>query len=169
MSKTLGVLAEVKDGERRIALDPYAVAMLTGAGLKVLVEQGAGVAAGFADTEYRAAGADLISDVAVIWGADLVVKVKEPLPSEWRYFRPGLKIFGYLHLAAAPESTHALQDAGVEAHAFETVSEGRGRPLRAPMSDIAVARRRSWGPTTWRKAPERCSVGVPACPRLASW
>ena len=137
MSKTLGVLAEVKDGERRIALDPYAVAMLTGAGLKVLVEQGAGVAAGFADTEYRAAGADLISDVAEIWGADLVVKVKEPLPSEWRYFRPGLKIFGYLHLAAAPELARALQDAGVEAHAFETVSEGGGLPLLAPMSDIA--------------------------------
>ena len=137
MTKTLGVPAEVKDGERRVALDPHAVAMLRGAGLKVLVECGAGARAGFSDAEYQAAGADLVSNVNEVWGADLVVKVKEPLPSEWKQFRRGLKLFGYLHLAAAPELARALQDAGVEAHAFETVSEGRGLPLLAPMSDIA--------------------------------
>src|ERR1035437_7782674 len=118
MANTLGVPAEVKDGERRVALDPHAVATLIGAGLKVLVEQGAGVAARFPDSEYRVAGADLVSDVGEVWGADLVVKVKEPLLSEWNQFRPGLKLFGYLHLAAAPELARALQDAGVEAHAF---------------------------------------------------
>jgi len=137
MAKTLGVPAEVKDGERRVALDPHAVAMLTGAGLKVLMECGAGARAGFSDAEYLVAAADLVSNVDEVWGADLVVKVKEPLPSEWKQFRRGLKLFGYLHLAAAPELARALQDAGVEAHAFETVSEGRGLPLLAPMSDIA--------------------------------
>jgi alanine dehydrogenase len=137
MTKTLGIPAEVKDGERRVALDPHAVAMLTSVGLKVLVECGAGVAAGFSDAEYQVAGADLVSNAEEVWGADLVVKVKEPLPSEWKQFRRGLKLFGYLHLAAAPELARALQDAGVEAHAFETVSDGRGLPLLAPMSDIA--------------------------------
>jgi alanine dehydrogenase len=137
MAKTLGVPAELKDGERRVALDPHAVTTLVSAGLRVLVQQGAGVAAGFPDSEYRAAGADLVSDVGEVWGADLVVKVKEPLPSEWNQFRPGLKLFGYLHLAAAPELARALQDARVEAHAFETVTEGHGLPLLAPMSDIA--------------------------------
>jgi alanine dehydrogenase len=137
MTTTLGVLAEVKDGERRVALDPHAVAMLTSSGLKVLVQCNAGVAAGFSDTEYLLAGADLVSNVDEVWGADLVVKVKEPLPGEFRQFRPGLKLFCYLHLAAAPELAAALQDAGVEAHAFETVREGQGLPLLAPMSDIA--------------------------------
>ena len=133
MTKPLGVSAEVKDGERRAALDPYAVAMFTGGGLKVLVEYGAGAATRFPDADYLAAGADLVSNVDEVWGADLVVKVKEPIPSEWKYFRPGLKLFGYLHFAAAPELARALQDAGVEAHTFETVSEGRGLPLLAPI------------------------------------
>src|SRR5665213_176432 len=137
MTTAVGVLAEVKDGERRVALDPHAVAMLTSSGLKVLVQCNAGVAAGFSDTEYLLAGADLVSNVDEVWGADLVVKVKEPLPGEFRQFRPGLKLFCYLHLAAAPELAAALQDAGVEAHAFETVREGQGLPLLAPMSDIA--------------------------------
>src|ERR1035437_9975899 len=137
MTKTLGVPAEVKDGERRVALDPHAVAMLTSVGLKVLVECGAGVAAGFSNAEYQVAVADLVSNAEEVWGADLVVKVKEPLPSEFRQFRRGLKLFGYLHLAAAPELALALQDAGVEAHAFETVREGQGLPLLEPMSDIA--------------------------------
>src|ERR1039458_2936887 len=137
MATTLGVPAEVKDGERRVALDPHAVAMLTSSGLKVLVQCNAGVAAGFSDNLYLLAGADLVANVDEVWGADLIVKVKEPLPGEFRQFRRGLKLFGYLHLAAAPELALALQDAGVEAHAFETVREGQGLPLLAPMSDIA--------------------------------
>jgi alanine dehydrogenase len=137
VAMTLGVPAEVKDGERRVALDPHAVALLTAAGLKVLVQCSAGEAAGFSDAEYLSAGANLVSNVDEVWGADLVVKVKEPLPSEYGQFRRGLKLFGYLHLAAAPDLAIALQDAGVEAHAFETVREGQGLPLLAPMSDIA--------------------------------
>jgi len=137
MTKTVGVPSEIKDGERRIALDPYTVSMLNNAGLSVRVQRGAGVAAGFSDEEYQSAGADLVVDVGDVWGSDLVVKVKEPLASEWTHFRPGLKLFGYLHLAAEPDLARALQDAGVEAHAFETVAEGDSLPLLAPMSDIA--------------------------------
>jgi len=137
MTKTLGVPSEVKDGERRVALDPPAVAILTRVGLKVLVECGAGVAARFSNAEYQVAGTDLVLNAEEVWGADLVVKVKEFLPSTWKQFRRGLKLFGYLHLATAPELARALQVAGVEAHAFETVSDGRGLPLFAPMSDIA--------------------------------
>ncbi|MBW4078624.1 MAG: hypothetical protein HIU84_08995, partial [Acidobacteria bacterium] len=127
----------MKDGERRVALDPHAVALLTAVGLKVLVQCSAGEAAGFSDAEYLSAGANLVSNVDEVWGVDLVVKVKEPLPSEYGQFRRGLKLFGYSHLAAAPDLAIALQDAGVEAHAFETVREGQGLPLLAPMSDIA--------------------------------
>ncbi len=137
MVKTVGLPTEVKDGERRVALDPHAVATLTSAGLRVRVQQGAGIAAGFEDSEYRSAGADVVPDAAEVWASELVVKVKEPLRCEWKWFRPGLKLFGYLHLAAAPDLARALQETGVEAHAFETVREGRHLPLLAPMSDIA--------------------------------
>ncbi|MHB1710875.1 MAG: alanine dehydrogenase [Acidimicrobiales bacterium] len=137
MAKTLGVPSEVKDGERRVALDPHAVSMLVAAGLEVLVQHDAGVAAGFADADYRMAGGRVVADVGEVWGADLVIKVKEPLPAEWRWFRRGLQLFGYLHLAAEPELTRALQHAGVEGYAFETVVDGHDLPLLAPMSDIA--------------------------------
>lgn len=125
MTATLGVPTEVKGGEHLVTLDPHTVAMLTGADLKVLVEFGAGVAAGYSDAAHQSASADLL------------VKVKEPPPSKWRQFRHGLKFFGYLHLAAASQLVRALQETGVEAHAFETVTENRGLLLLAPTSDIA--------------------------------
>lgn len=137
MAKTVGLLAEVKDGERRVALDPHGVAMLVATGLGVRVERGAGVAAGFPDTAYRAAGAEVVDDAGEVWSADLVVKVKEPLASEWKWFRSGLQLFGYLHLAAMPELARALQRTGVEAHAFETIQDGDHLPLLAPMSEVA--------------------------------
>ncbi len=137
MTKTLGVPTEVKDGERRVALDPYAVSMLTASGIQVLIQQEAGAAAGFVDEEYHAAGARVVSGADEVWAADLVVKVKEPLPCEWHQFHPGLQLFAYLHLAAEPSLALALSEAGVEAHAFETVVEDGGLPLLAPMSEIA--------------------------------
>lgn len=136
MSRVIGLPAEVKDGERRVALDPSATEMLTRTGLEVRVECGAGERAGFADADYSSSGAT-IANAETVWEADLVVKVKEPIPSEWKMFRPGLKIFSYLHLAAAPELAHALQESEVEAHAFETVQQGDDLPLLAPMSEIA--------------------------------
>jgi alanine dehydrogenase len=136
-SHTIGLPAEVKDGERRVALDPPGVRLLVAAGLEVRVQAGAGTGAGFADTEYKEAGAVVVPDADEAWAVDLVVKVKEPQPDEWRFFRPGLRLFGYLHLAAEPTLAAALADAEVEAHAFETVSDARGLPLLAPMSEIA--------------------------------
>ncbi len=137
METSVGLVAETKDGERRVALDPSAVAALVGGGLRVLVQAGAGVAAGFDDTDYKEAGALVVPEAADAWAADVVVKVKEPLPPEWAHFRPGLRLFCYLHLAAEPALAGALADSGVEAHAFETVTDRHGLPLLAPMSEIA--------------------------------
>jgi alanine dehydrogenase len=137
VTTSIGMVAETKDGERRVALDPSAVAMLVAGGAPVLVQAGAGVGAGFSDTDYKEAGAVIVPEAADAWAADLVVKVKEPQPAEWRFFRPGLRLFCYLHLAAEPELTRALQEAGVQAHAFETVADRHGLPLLAPMSEVA--------------------------------
>lgn len=137
MVTSVGVPAELKDREHRVALDPYAVALLTSDGVTVLVERGAGVGSGFADTEYQAAGAVVVNEAAEVWGTELVVKVKEPEPSEWRWFRPGLKLFAFLHLAANRDLAGVLQAGGIEAHAFETVADRGHLPLLAPMSEIA--------------------------------
>ena len=137
MDVSIGLVTETKDGERRVALDPAAVTLLHEAGARVLVQAGAGEGAGFADADYADAGGKVVPDAADAWAADLVVKVKEPQPEEFALFRPGLRLFCYLHLAAEPRLTRALQDAGVEAHAFETVSDAHGLPLLAPMSEIA--------------------------------
>jgi alanine dehydrogenase len=133
----IGLPAETKDRERRIALDPNAVSMATQAGHRVLIQTGAGDGAGFGDTEYEKAGAEVVTEAADAWAADLVVKVKEPQPSEYVYFRDGLTLFTYLHLAADPQLARALADAGVAAYAYETLTQGRTLPLLAPMSEIA--------------------------------
>ena len=133
----IGVPSEIKDRERRVALDPHAVAAATRAGHRVLVQGGAGEGAGFTDAEYRKAGGEIVADAADVWASDLVVKVKEPQPEEFGYFHRGLKLFAYLHLAASHDLARALAASGVQAYAFETLTEGRGLPLLAPMSEIA--------------------------------
>ena len=135
--QTIGVPAEVKNRERRIALTPSAVASLVDRGHRVLVQTGAGVGAGFADDDYADAGAHLVADPAEAWSAEVVVKVKEPQRSEYDHFRPGLTLFTFLHLAAEPELARALVDSGVRAYAYETLTEQGGLPLLAPMSEIA--------------------------------
>ncbi len=134
---TIGLPAESKDRERRVALTPSAVHTQIERGHHVLVEAGAGDGAGFPDEEYASAGADVVDDVEEVWGCDVVVKVKEPQPSEHRHFRPDLTLFAYLHLAAAPELTDALLGSGIHAYAFETLEDRHGLPLLAPMSEIA--------------------------------
>jgi alanine dehydrogenase len=134
---TVGLPAEVKDRERRVALSPSAVHQTVAAGHRVLVQAGAGVGAGFGDHEYKEAGGELVTDAGEVWGADVVVKVKEPQPSEFVFFRSDLTLFTYLHLAAEPELTRALVGAGVRAFAYETLSDRGGLPLLAPMSEIA--------------------------------
>ena len=133
----VGLPRETKDGERRVALTPSAVAMLVGRGNRVLVQQGAGAGAGFNDDAYNRAGAELVSSAKEVWAADLVVKVKEPQPAEYQWFRDDLHLFTYLHLAAEPELTDALMRSGVAAWAFETLTDGDALPLLAPMSEVA--------------------------------
>jgi alanine dehydrogenase len=134
---TVGLPREVKDRERRVALTPSAVGSLVHAGHRVLVQRDAGAGAGFTDADYRAVGAGLAPRPEDVWAADVVVKVKEPQPDEYAYFRSDLTLFAFLHLAAEPALTRALAAAGVRAYAFETLTENGRLPLLAPMSEIA--------------------------------
>jgi alanine dehydrogenase len=134
---SIGVPAEIKRDEQRVALTPDAVRDLTGQGMEVRIQAGAGLGAGFADAAFAAAGARLVS-AEEAWAAHLVVKVKEPQLQEFGYLRPDLVLFTYLHLAAYPEVGRALLEAGTTAVAYETVQlEDGSLPLLAPMSEIA--------------------------------
>ncbi|MGF2819000.1 alanine dehydrogenase [Bacillus subtilis] len=133
----IGVPKEIKNNENRVALTPGGVSQLISNGHRVLVETGAGIGSGFENEAYESAGAEIIADPKQVWDAEMVMKVKEPLPEEYVYFRKGLVLFTYLHLAAEPELAQALKDKGVTAIAYETVSEGRTLPLLTPMSEVA--------------------------------
>ncbi|MFS0664844.1 alanine dehydrogenase [Bacillus mojavensis] len=133
----IGVPKEIKNNENRVALTPGGVSQLVSNGHRVLVESGAGLGSGFENEAYESAGAEIIADPKQLWDAEMVMKVKEPLPEEYAYFRKGLVLFTYLHLAAEPELAQALKDKGVTAIAYETVSEGRALPLLTPMSEVA--------------------------------
>jgi alanine dehydrogenase len=133
----IGVPRETKIEEYRVAATPDGVRNLVAHGHDVVVEHGAGDGSSFADHEYHQAGATLGS-TAEAWGAELVVKVKEPQGAEYRYLRDDLVLFTYLHLAADARLTEALVEAGTTAIAYETVRDRDGRlPLLAPMSEVA--------------------------------
>jgi alanine dehydrogenase len=135
----VGVPKEVKDHETRVALVPSGVLALREAGHEVLVQAGAGEGSSLADLDYVAAGARIAPTAAETWaGADLVVKVKEPQPSEYGFLRPGLALFTYLHLAPLPELTERLVESQVDGVAYETIREADGSlPLLTPMSEVA--------------------------------
>jgi alanine dehydrogenase len=134
----IGVVKEIKNNENRVALTPAGVVSFVQAGHKVLVEKGAGFGSGFVDADYAQAGAELIELAVDVWNqSEMIMKVKEPLESEYKYFRPGLVLFTYLHLAAEPALAQALKDSGVIAIAYETVSVNRTLPLLTPMSEVA--------------------------------
>lgn len=135
----VGVPKEVKDHEARVGLVPSGVGALVEAGHRVLIETGAGVKSTLADAEYEEFGAEIVGTAAEVWGkSDLVVKVKEPQPSEYDLMRPGLMLFTYLHLAPLPELTAALLEKKVNAVAYETIRESDGSlPLLTPMSEVA--------------------------------
>ncbi|ATY85160.1 alanine dehydrogenase [Kyrpidia spormannii] len=135
----IGVPKEIKNNENRVAMTPAGVHALVDAGHRVLVEAGAGVGSGFTDREYQSVGADIVPEASEVWQqAEMIVKVKEPEPGEIQFFREGLVIFTYLHLAAAPELAKALQEKGVTAIAYETVQLPSGAlPLLTPMSEVA--------------------------------
>ncbi|TYR80230.1 alanine dehydrogenase [Priestia megaterium] len=134
----IGVPKEIKNNENRVAITPAGVASFVGTGHRVLVETEAGIGSGFTNEDYAQAGAEIINSAADVWAqAEMVMKVKEPLSSEYQYFRSGLILFTYLHLAAEPALAQALKDKGVTAIAYETVAVNRTLPLLTPMSEVA--------------------------------
>ncbi|EFV78635.1 hypothetical protein HMPREF1013_01127 [Bacillus sp. 2_A_57_CT2] len=133
----IGVPKEIKNNENRVAATPASVDALVKAGHKVLVEIDAGIGSGFKNEDYTEVGAVIVDTAAEAWNAEMVMKVKEPLASEYGYFREGLVLFTYLHLAAEPELAKALTEKGVTAIAYETVEVNRTLPLLTPMSEVA--------------------------------
>src|ERR1051325_930519 len=135
----IGVPKEVKDHETRVGLVPSGVTALREAGHEVLVETHAGEGSSLTDREYMQAGAHIVERAAEVWGrADLVIKVKEPQPAEYGYFRPGLIMVSYLHLAPLPELTDRLLASKVSGVAYETILESDNTlPLLTPMSEVA--------------------------------
>ncbi len=135
----VGVPAEIKADERRVSLTPAGAAGFRSHGHRVTVQRGAGAASGFSDGDYRRAGAAIASSAAEVWRrSDMVLKVKEPQPSEYRFLRPGLILFTYLHLAADPALARELLARRVTGIGYETVElEDSSLPLLAPMSEVA--------------------------------
>ncbi len=135
----VGVPKEIKDHETRVGCVPAMVTALREHGHEILVQTGCGIGSSITDDEYIEAGAVIIEKAAEVWSkSDLVVKVKEPQPSEYEFFRPGLILFTYLHLAPLPELTEALVSNRVSAVAYETIRErDNSLPLLTPMSEVA--------------------------------
>ena len=134
---TIGVIKEIKNNENRVALTPEGANVLVQAGHRVLVQYSAGEGSGFSDTDYQAAGCQTVEQENA-WDAELVLKVKEPLASEYDYLKQQI-VFTYFHLAGvSPDLTQRLLDAGTTAVAYATVKDQQGKlPLLAPMSAVA--------------------------------
>ena len=134
----IGIPTEIKNNENRVAMTPAGAVHLVQNGHEVFVQKGAGLGSGFTDEEYVQAGAKLVETAEEAWNQDMVMKVKEPVASEYGNFREGLILFTYLHLAPEPELTKALIDNKVVSIAYETVQlDNRSLPLLAPMSEVA--------------------------------
>jgi alanine dehydrogenase len=134
----IGIPTEIKAFENRVAIRPAGVEELAREGHEVCVQSGAGVGSGFADEQYEAAGARVVSSADEVWNSELVVKVKEPLAAEYSRLRPGLTLFTYFHFAADEKLTRAVLNSGAVAIAYETVQEESGAlPLLIPMSEVA--------------------------------
>ncbi|WP_445489001.1 alanine dehydrogenase [Niallia sp. 03133] len=134
----IGIPKEIKNNENRVAITPSGVSLLKKGGHEVLVETNAGIGSGFTNEEYAGAGAKIIATAAELWNAsDMIIKVKEPLASEYGYFRKGLILFTYLHLAAEKELAAALTENGVTSIAYETIEVNGKLPLLTPMSEVA--------------------------------
>ena len=134
----IGLPKEIKDNEYRVGLTPDTVKILTRRGHKVLVQNGAGLGSSLLDEEYQAAGAQIVSHAEAAWAADLVIKVKEPIASEYQFLRSNLLLFTYLHLASDRPLTEALLASKTTGIAYETVQALEGSlPLLIPMSEVA--------------------------------
>jgi alanine dehydrogenase len=135
----IGVPREIKIGETRVSMTPSLCRRCVSLGAKVLVQKSAGLSAGFTDAEYRSAGAVLVGDAATVWkSSDMVLKVKEPLSSEYELLQDGQALFTYLHLAAGPALAKVLLRKNILGIAYETVEGSDGSyPLLKPMSQVA--------------------------------
>ncbi len=135
----VGVPTEIKADERRVSLTPAGAAAFRSHGHRVLVQRGAGVASGFSDQDYRRAGAAIAASGAQVWQrSEMVLKVKEPQAAEYRFLRPGLIVFTYLHLAADRRLAREMLVRRVSGIGYETIElEDRSLPLLAPMSEVA--------------------------------
>jgi alanine dehydrogenase len=135
----IGVPREIKDNEARVGITPAGVKALTESGHKVLVESQAGAQSGFPDAEYQNAGGEIVGEACNVWAnSETVVKVKEPIEKEYAFFREGLVLFTYLHLAPLPGLTDKLLESKVIGIAYETVRDRQGTlPLLTPMSEVA--------------------------------
>src|SRR5579864_4431941 len=135
----IGVPKEVKDNESRVGIVPSGVKALSDAGHQILVENNAGALSSMPNEDYKAAGAEVVGSAAEVWRrADMVVKVKEPIPGEYQYFRENLVLFTYLHLAPLPELTETLLEKKVTGIAYETIRDRNNTlPLLTPMSEVA--------------------------------
>ncbi len=134
----IGVLKEIKEGEKRVALTPAGCRLLVEERHPVLVEEGAGEGSGLTDDEFSREGAEIVPSQTIYDEAELIIKVKEPLSGEWGRFRKGQMLFTYLHLASSEALTIGVLQSGVTGIAYETVEDGRGRlPLLRPMSEVA--------------------------------
>lgn len=134
----IGVPKEIKNNENRVGITPAGVASFRHYGHEVWIEASAGLGSGFEDEDYSAVGAKIVPAAEDAWSAEMVLKVKEPLAEEYGYFREGLILFTYLHLAAESELTRALTDKKVIAIAYETIQLNNGSlPLLTPMSEVA--------------------------------
>jgi alanine dehydrogenase len=135
----VGVTKEIKADEYRVAMIPVGVEELTRLGHRVMIQAGAGQGSGISDDQYSSLGAEIVPEASDIWrSADLVVKVKEPLPEEWSLLRPGQIVFTYFHFAADEKLTRAVMQSGITAIAYETIRDARGQlPLLTPMSEVA--------------------------------
>jgi len=135
----VGVPKEVKPDEYRVAMVPAGAEELTRAGHKVLIQSGAGAGSGIPDEQYAANGATIVATAAEVWSqADLIVKVKEPLPDEWPHMRACQTVFTFFHFAADEHLTRAVMKSGITAVAYETIKDAKGTlPLLTPMSEVA--------------------------------
>lgn len=134
----IGIPKEIKNRENRVGMVPAGVRALVGAGHTVLVQRGAGLGCGASDEMYVKAGAKIVDGASDAWGADMVIKVKEPLSDEFKFLRPNLILFTYLHLAAEKKLTEELMEKKVAGIAYETIQEAdHSLPLLRPMSEVA--------------------------------
>jgi alanine dehydrogenase len=136
----IGLPKEIKNNENRVGLTPEAVKQLTKNKHQVFVQKGAGIGSGFTDSEYVKAGAKIVPTAQQAWNNQMIVKVKEPLDSEYRFFKPGMLLFTYLHLADNLPLTKALLSKKVTGVAYETMRKDGALPLLAPMSRVAGRR-----------------------------